>query len=227
GIALYIQGNNTNNATITRNIVRNIKNAGGGIVRAVDVNIGTGSNTNTLLSNNFISDVSSSGTTTNNGNGLYIRNGRDIKIYHNTIVMNSNQNNTHAALYINNGSQLRVVNNILNNSSTSGTRYAMYSNVGNNAYSTIDYNNYYSTQHIGYLSSNRTTLNNWISATQQDANSLNLIPNFVSTTDLHLTEDNADLDNKGTFLESVTIDIDIETRSTTTPDIGADEFVAA
>ncbi len=226
GIALYIQGNNTNNATITRNIIRNIKNTGGGIVRAVDINIGTGSNTNTLISNNFISDVSSTGTTTNNGNGLFIRNGRGINIYHNTILMNSNQNNANAALYINSGSQLRVVNNILNNSTTSGTRYAIYSAVGTNAYTTINYNNYYSTQHIGYLSSNRTTLNNWIAATQQDANSLNLLPNFVSNTDLHLTEDNAELDNKGTFLESVTIDIDHETRSTTTPDIGADEFVA-
>lgn len=226
GAAMYIQGNSTNNATITRNIIRNIKNSGGGIVRGIDVNISSSTNTNTEISNNFISDVATNGTTTNNANGIYVRNGRDIKLYHNTIVMNSNQNNISAALRIDAGSQFNVVNNILGNTSTTGTRYALYSVVARTAYTNIDYNNYYSAQHIGYLGSNRTTLANWQSATQQDANSLNLIPNFVSATDLHLTEENPDLDNKGTFLTAVTIDIDEEIRSTTSPDIGADEFLA-
>lgn len=225
GAAMFIQGNNTSNATITRNTIRNIKNTGGGIVRGIDVNISTSTNTNTLISNNFISDVASTGTTTNNGNGIYVRAGRDVKIYHNTVVMNTNQNNISAALRIDAGSQFRVVNNILGNTSSTGTRYALYSGVARTAYTTIDYNNYYSSQHIGYLSSNRSTLANWITATQKDANSLNIVPNFVSATDLHLTEDNVDLDNKGTFLTEVTIDIDLETRSTSTPDIGADEFM--
>lgn len=226
GAAMYIQGNSTSNATITRNIIRNIKNSGGGIVRGIDVNISTSTNTNTEISNNFISDIATNGTTTNNANGIYVRNGRGIKLYHNTIVMNNNQNNISAALRIDSGNQFSVVNNILGNTSTTGTRYALYSGVNRNAYTVIDYNNYYSAQHIGYLSSNQSTLANWKSATQQDANSLDLIPNFVSSTDLHLTEENPDLDNKGTFLTDVTIDIDEEIRSTTTPDIGADEFMA-
>lgn len=226
GAAMYIQGNSTNNATITRNIIRNIKNSGGGIVRGIDINISTSTNTNTEISNNFISDVASNGTTTNNANGIYVRSGRDIKLYHNTIVMNSNQNNISAALRIDAGSQFNVLNNILGNTSTTGTRYALYSGVARTAYTNIDYNNYYSAQHIGYLGSNRTTLANWKTATQKDSNSLNLIPNFVSATDLHLTEENPDLDNKGTFLSNVAIDIDEEIRSTTTPDIGADEFMA-
>lgn len=226
GAAMYIQGNNTSNATITRNIFRDIKNTGGGIIRGIDIDISTSANTNTLISNNFISDIATTGTTTNNANGILVRNGRDIKIYHNTIVMNNNQNNISAALRIDSGSQFRIVNNILGNTSTTGTRYAMYSGVNRNAYAVIDHNNYYSTQHVGYMGSNQTSLANWATATQKDANSLNLIPNFVSATDLHLTEENPDLDNKGTFLSEVTIDIDLEIRSTTTPDIGADEFMA-
>ncbi|MGJ8594021.1 MAG: T9SS sorting signal type C domain-containing protein [Aquaticitalea sp.] len=226
GAAMFIQGNSTSNAIITRNVIRDIVNSGGGIVRGIDINISGSSNTNTVVSNNFISGVSTSGTTSNNGNGIFIRAGRDISIYHNTIAMNTNQNNTHAALYINGGSQLNVINNILSNTSNSGTRYAIYSGVARGSYTSIDYNNYYSTQHIGYLSSNRTLLSNWKTATQQDENSLDLLPNFVSTSDLHLTEDNPDLDNKGVFLSSVTIDIDEEIRSITTPDIGADEFIA-
>lgn len=226
GAAMYIQGTSTSNATITRNVIRNIKNSGGGIVRGIDINISSSTNTNTVISNNFISDVATNGTTTNNANGIYVRSGRDIKLYHNTIVMNTNQNNASAALRIDAGSQFSVVNNILGNTSTTGTRYAIYSAVTSSAFTTIDYNNYYSAQHIGYLGSNRTTLANWKTATSKDTNSLNLIPNFVSVTDLHLTEENPDLDNKGTFLSSITIDIDLETRSITTPDIGADEFMA-
>ena len=226
GAAMYIQGNSTSNAIITRNSIRNIKNSGGGIVRGIDVNISSSTNTNTEISNNFISDIATNGTTTNNANGIYVRNGRGIKLYHNTIVMNNNQNNESAALRIDFGTQFSVVNNILGNTSTTGTRYALYSGVNRNAYTIIDYNNYYSTQYIGYLSSNQSTLANWKSATQQDVNSLDLIPNFISVTDLHLTAENPDLDNKGTFLTDVAIDIDSEIRSTTTPDIGADEFMA-
>lgn len=226
GAAMYIQGNSTSNAIITRNSIRNIKNSGGGIVRGIDVSISSSVNTNTEISNNFISDIATNGTTTNNANGIYVRNGRGIKLYHNTIVMNNNQNNESAALRIDFGTQFSVVNNILGNTSTTGTRYALYSGVNRNAYTIIDYNNYYSTQYIGYLSSNQSTLANWKSATQQDVNSLDLIPNFISVTDLHLTAENPDLDNKGTFLTDVAIDIDSEIRSTTTPDIGADEFMA-
>ena len=60
----------------------------------------------------------------------------------------------------------------------------------------------------------------------RDANSITAFPNFVSSTDLHLTPNNCNIDNMGIPIAGFTDDIDADTRSTTTPDIGADEFDA-
>jgi hypothetical protein len=54
---------------------------------------------------------------------------------------------------------------------------------------------------------------------------VNVLPNFVSSTDLHLTTANCALDGRGTPV-SVTTDIDAASRDAATPDIGADEFSA-
>jgi hypothetical protein len=69
------------------------------------------------------------------------------------------------------------------------------------------------------------TFAEWQAGSGQDANSISVNPVFVSPTDLHLTPaGNKDIDNKGTPVNGITTDIDNETRSTTIPDIGADEF---
>ncbi len=62
----------------------------------------------------------------------------------------------------------------------------------------------------------------------QDANSTGSIePVFVSATDLHLVPGaNALIDNLGTPITGVNLDIDGNTRNVTTPDMGADEFTA-
>ena len=61
----------------------------------------------------------------------------------------------------------------------------------------------------------------------QDGASQNIAPLFTSATDLHLVPaGNALLDNMGTPVVGITIDIDCATRNVTTPDIGADEFSA-
>jgi hypothetical protein len=52
------------------------------------------------------------------------------------------------------------------------------------------------------------------------------MPNFVSATDLHLTNVNCGIDNLGAPIGSYLIDIDANTRSITVPDMGADEFDA-
>ncbi|MEN9742466.1 MAG: hypothetical protein RLZZ65_271 [Bacteroidota bacterium] len=62
-------------------------------------------------------------------------------------------------------------------------------------------------------------------STSLDPNSLEALPTFTSTTDLHLNPAaNCSLDNKGTYIAAVTTDIDGASRSNSTPDIGADEF---
>lgn len=223
GSAIYLKGNSNINGSILENTIRSIRNSGGGIVRGIDADMNATVSSGLLIANNFISDVTSSGTTTNNGNGIFIRKGKDIRIYHNSVAMNGNQNNICAALYLNDGTGYSIVNNIFTNTSNTGTPYGLYSSVPNTAFTTIDYNNYYASN-LGYLGGAKTTLAAWKTATGKDANSLNESPAFTSTTDLHLTSSNCTLDGKGTPIAAITNDIDNESRSTTSPDIGADEF---
>ncbi|MBK0404965.1 hypothetical protein I5M27_18390, partial [Adhaeribacter sp. BT258] len=68
----------------------------------------------------------------------------------------------------------------------------------------------------------RATLADWQTATNQDANSVSVIPQFVSASDLHASA--PALNNAGTLIAGITTDMDGETRNATTPDIGADEF---
>ncbi|MBL0202700.1 MAG: hypothetical protein IPP81_21840 [Chitinophagaceae bacterium] len=62
--------------------------------------------------------------------------------------------------------------------------------------------------------------------TAREANSISSFPNFTSATDLHLTPLNCSIDSKGTPIGGITNDIDADTRSSTIPDMGADEFDA-
>ncbi|WP_410960338.1 hypothetical protein, partial [Salmonella sp. SAL4431] len=75
---------------------------------------------------------------------------------------------------------------------------------------------------IAYNGSNQTTFSAWQSATSFDASSVNVDPKYNSATDLHTLE--AALNGKAQFSPDVPRDIDNEVRSTTAPDIGADEF---
>jgi len=105
----------------------------------------------------------------------------------------------------------------------------------------LDYNLYYfptsNTQMaqggIGTSATTYTTVNtlaDWkiVFTPNQDANSIgNIQPIFVSATDLHLVPGaNSAIDNLGTPITGVTVDIDGNTRNVSTPDMGADEFSA-
>ena len=68
----------------------------------------------------------------------------------------------------------------------------------------------------------RVTLTAWQTANSTlNANSVNQPVTFMGTDDLHLI---TGANNLGTPISSVTTDIDGDVRSTTTPDIGADEY---
>lgn len=59
----------------------------------------------------------------------------------------------------------------------------------------------------------------------RDANSISLMPVFISATNLHLNGFlNCRIDGTGIPIAGFTTDIDLQTRNTSTPDIGADEF---
>lgn len=157
-------------------------------------------------------------------------------------------------LYVVAGTNLDVRNNVFSNNQPAFgqrrlTAIAVRSQVGNmnSIFSHLDYNNYYSNDRIAFVANSQSvgdiespssgdylaTLGAWKNLTGKDANTLNLLPDFSAynattgyPSDLHLAGSNSALDNKGVAIAAITRDIDGQLRSTTTPDMGADEFGA-
>jgi parallel beta-helix repeat protein len=178
---------------------------------------GGGNNSNhAKLSNNMIqvgwNGASSSYT------GIYLSGAGYIDMYHNTILVSSGGSGSEA-LYATSGGGIQVKNNIFANY-TAG--YAVY--LGNAFTITNSDNNvlYSPVGNIGYVLGNQSTLANWQTASGFDANSIDYNPSFFSDNDLHVCSDS--VGNQGTPLASITMDIDGHARSTTAPDMGADEF---
>ena len=120
------------------------------------------------------------------------------------------------------------VNSLNNTTNASSKAYAIYSVAANTAFTTINYNDYYvsgSQGVLGFLTSDRTNLAGIVLGFGGNASSVSVLPNFTSSTDLHLTASgNCNLNNAGTPISGITTDYDGDTRSITLPDIGADEF---
>ena len=190
--------------------------------------------------NNFIFDVASRGSTSSrnydrNGHGIVITDGGGYRIYNNTVLLNSNQTNsgypsaiTIAAAVIN-PSSIYIQNNIFVNTQTqAGERYTIQSEAANTVFAAIDHNDYHTSgTNLGYISSNRTNLAAIQAGFGGNTNSLNILPVFVSSTDLHLQTSppvNETLNYAGTPISGITADIDAQTRNVFTPDMGADEF---
>jgi hypothetical protein len=130
-----------------------------------------------------------------------------------------------------------VDNIIVNTSIPNGTGKTVALRRGgselDNYASTSDYNLFYagtpSANRLLYydgFNANQTMAAFRATASPREANSISLMPIFVSATDLHLTDANCGIDGKGTPAY-ITTDIDGTTRNATTPDIGADEFTAS
>lgn len=95
------------------------------------------------------------------------------------------------ALYLAGGNGIDIKNNIFyNTNATAGRRYAIYSNIASSNFSS-DYNDLFSQDYIGYISSNRTSLANWRTGANEDANSKNIAPVFLNS-NLRLNTDNSD-----------------------------------
>ncbi|MAN04827.1 MAG: hypothetical protein CMI35_17235 [Owenweeksia sp.] len=179
-----------------------------------------------LVANNMVSVLDNSGTTY----GIYAYRQDTTWIYHNSVLVNSTSATGGRALYINKtsteGSDLQVVNNSFVNSGA-GFAVEVASNASSNYITQMDYNNLYSLgTDLGKFGATSTTdLTAWKVASTFDANSLSGNPLVLANNDLHVV--GPLLDNMGTPLAQVTIDIDGDVRSATTPDIGADEYAAA
>ncbi len=183
-------------------------------------NIAGSSTANALIANNFIQVGGST------SRGIYLSSNSYLKIYHNSVnITGTATTSNSAALYFSGSlNNLQIKNNIFANT---GGGYVIYASSTSNTSSSCNYNDLYKTgTNLAYWSStNRTDLAAWQSASSLDANSLSTNPNFVSTTNLKISA--SALNNVGTPLSDVTTDIDGESRSITTPDIGADEMPAA
>jgi PKD repeat protein len=175
-----------------------------------------------LVANNFISIAGSSANY-----GIYLNQVKNTNFYYNSVNLTGSTGGR--AFYINGATSQsnEVINNIFSNQ---GGGYAIYIDpTTGTPMLECDYNDLYSTgTNVGYWKSsgNQTNLANWQTASSFDANSLSVDPSFVSSTDLHVQ--NGALNGQATVNLSsatpVTDDIDGTTRSTSFPDIGADEF---
>lgn len=168
-----------------------------------------------LVSNNFIQNEG----TSSSDYGFYA-NGSDYFDFVYNTIRTLNTHATSAAAYIPSGTQINLLNNIFSNF---GSGRALY--IGNpTGILSSDYNDLYTNGvNLGYWNGDQTSLLEWQTASGQDANSFSVDPNFLAVDDFHIEQ--VDLNKAGTPLAYVADDLDDETRSATTPDIGADEFM--
>jgi len=223
GIYLYNKSTNTSIlANKISNVTSNARSSG------IYINL-TATNSGLIIANNFIRDIKTNNTNINDYNnssaGIFLNSGADINLFYNTISLNSVQTGLSSALTLLGGTLLNIKNNIFSNTNSAGAKYAVYSRENKSVFEDIDNNNYYATT-VGFLGGARTTLNDWKVATGDDANSLNVLPTFVSVTDLHL-QDGVENDplKAATSITGITTDIDNEARaiSPDKPYMGADE----
>ena len=170
-----------------------------------------------IIANNFISA------------GPYVWSGLKLsyiertRIYHNSVFIPGGQTYTGSTCLIleTAGSEVDIQNNIFANLANG---YAYYIDFPS-ALSISDYNDYYTTgDYVAYWDGgNLNNLQMLAALSPGDDHSISVHPAFQSETDLHTTS--FLLDNKGNDLTSVVnADIDGDVRSST-PDIGADEFI--
>jgi hypothetical protein len=234
--------------SVTGNVIRDIQSSSTSGYGAYGINFSSSTNTSDVtVANNMISGIMtanySTSSTTWNAFGIRLTGGTNLKIYHNSVnlygsVANGSSAGISADLVITSSSVtgLDLRNNIFTNTQNFGasgsSAYNIYAAVGT-LNGTFNYNNYYGTSgsnttyRVGYLNStNYATLANWQTATAQGANSTAFATTFTSPSDLHLVPaSNSFLDNTGTNV-GVATDIDGDSRSGSTPDVGADEFTA-
>jgi hypothetical protein len=246
GIALF--GGTAVN--IYRNKVYDFQETGAGLGGPVINGIRITAGTTVNVYNNFVSDLR--GTTISHirgVSGIVISSATastTYNLYYNSVYLNGTSSGANfgtAGIYhVDNATAttgaLTMINNIVVNMTTpTGTARAVAYYINGttlaNYTATSDYNLFYAgtpgPQHVIFY--DQTTFDQTLAAYQarvgsRDANSISLMPNFTSATDLHLTTFNCRINGRGTPVGSVTDDIDLNARNVTTPDIGADEFTA-
>ena len=185
-----------------------------------------------IFSNNWIYSFNNSGTQY----GFYNSASDNAKYYYNSILLDgpattSNIYDTYGFYQVTAANGIEYKNNIVVISRAAiGENYALYVSTATTQF-VSDYNDYYVPTTSGTLNNIAfangaayTTLANWqASAGTPDAHSVSVDPMFVAATDLHL-QSSSPLDDLGSPVPGVTVDIDGGSRDASTPDIGSDEL---
>jgi hypothetical protein len=196
---------------------------GNKVINAGNYGLNVYYSTNTLATpGKMYNNMIGGGFRTTNAYGVYFFQSNYWNVYHNSINMDfATNNNQYSALYINAGANNNVRNNIIAYSATSGSGLPVY--ITGTYTGTMNNNNYNNA-----VSASATLLN--INGTVNDptnyttngggANSYNTVTGFMAPKDLSLAMPTV----KGASGLGVLTDIDGQARSTTTPDVGADEY---
>lgn len=174
----------------------------------------------TMVYNNWI--VNSGGSTDCSGFAAYLC--YYLNFYHNNVLVSSPLTNGcayfHYTQYAN--SNINIVNNNMINKGAGYVYLVSGTNTSN--IDSMDYNNVYSSGNYvaDWGGTNYSSLSAFRSGSSKDANSISVDPGYISNRDLHVSS--FSLNGKGLKYPWVPVDIDYETRDTSNPDIGADEF---
>ncbi len=240
---IYYSGSSTGSNIISRNQVRGIRlstTSATSVITGIQVAGGASTYRNNIV--NLGLDDSGSPVT-----GSYVINGilkattASNNFFYNTIRIQGSgvgtgTSNTYAFIRTSTGND-ELRNNIISNTRTNATTGGNHIGISLNTGTTFLAlkNNYWVTGPVfGVLTSNYASFGDWQTGTGLDATSMSVDPNFVSSTDSHLsTTVPSPLESAATAITGITNDYDNDVRpgpagSTngggTAPDIGADEF---
>ncbi len=214
--AYYAQGS----FRIEDNVVHSVGNYGVYLNFGNANNSGTGRIVNNMIGGNFQS--------TGTAYGLYMASSKDIDVYHNSIFLGDNSG---YVVYVVGSpptvDSLRFVNNIFDaGGSFPGIGGRTFYAANSATVQRLDYNLYHSrgSQFAVWGGITYASFLTWRQgAPLVNVNSVSDDPGFVGPTNLHLVCSPSD--NLGTPL-GINLDIDKQTRSLSTPDMGADEFTS-
>ncbi|MBS1911124.1 MAG: hypothetical protein JST22_03985, partial [Bacteroidetes bacterium] len=189
------------------------------------------STANSTITNNMFSFAENGDHTVY---GLYYQSSSGTTLmYNNSFYIGGTSTGSRSvyALYKSSSNTVDCRNNIFYVARTGGTasNYGLYIS-STTGWTLSNYNliraNTASNFYTGYYTANRITFSDFKTASGQEANSISVVPPYLDPAngDLHIsTLIRTPVESRGTPLGAVTVDIDGDARSATTPDLGADE----
>ena len=235
------------NALISRNRINGVVNNGTIGYSAAGIVVAGGTTGANTISNNMITGVLANSTSPDLTVGIFVTGvvGSSTRLYYNSVAMTGDrgtvagQIGSYAVAITGTNPTVELKDNIFYNTQTSGgganaksyaiglqsTTFTNFNSNYNDFYTSGANAGYFRTGGLAATATDYPNLAAFRAATGSDANSLEVDPMFVDpTSDLHL-QATSPVQNVGTPIPAVTVDFDGETRSATTPDIGADEIV--